>query len=54
MILLGGDYVFLNADRIDAIASRLAKLRAPLGIYAVTFEGVDYGHKAIIYLRVTP
>lgn len=35
LVLLGGDYVFLNADRIDEIAKRLATLRAPLGIYGV-------------------
>ena len=35
LVLLGGDYVFLNADRIDEIAHRLATIHAPLGIYGV-------------------
>jgi uncharacterized protein len=35
VILLGGDYVFLHAHYIDQIAERVAKLHAPLGIYAV-------------------
>jgi len=34
-ILLGGDYVFLSARYIPAIAERVARLRAPLGIYGV-------------------
>lgn len=34
-ILLGGDYVFLSAAHIPAIAERVARLRAPLGIYGV-------------------
>ncbi|MBC7977333.1 MAG: metallophosphoesterase, partial [Myxococcales bacterium] len=36
VILLGGDYVFLTADRISEIARRLAQLPRPrLGIFAV-------------------
>lgn len=35
VILLGGDYIFLSAGYIPAIADRVAQLRAPLGIYAV-------------------
>lgn len=35
LILLGGDYVFLFAHYVDAIADRLRHIRAPLGIYAV-------------------
>lgn len=35
VVLLGGDYVFLFAEYIEAIASRLRRIRAPLGIYAV-------------------
>ncbi len=35
LILLGGDYVFLSAANIPAIADRVAKLRAPLGIFGV-------------------
>lgn len=36
VLLLGGDYVFLTADRIPEIASRLARLpRPPLGVFAV-------------------
>ena len=35
LILLGGDYVFLFAEYIDAIADRLRRIRAPLGIHAV-------------------
>jgi predicted MPP superfamily phosphohydrolase len=34
-ILLGGDYVFLTADHVPAIAERVARLSAPLGIYGV-------------------
>jgi uncharacterized protein len=34
-ILLGGDYVFLTADHVPAIAERVARLSAPLGMYAV-------------------
>ena len=34
-ILLGGDYVFLSARFIPAVAERVAQLRAPLGIYGV-------------------
>ena len=36
VLLLGGDYVFLTAERIGAIAERLARLpRPPLGVFAV-------------------
>lgn len=35
VVLLGGDYVFLSADHIGEIASRVARLSPPLGIYAV-------------------
>lgn len=35
VILLGGDYVFLHAEYIDAIADRVRKLAPPLGIFAV-------------------
>jgi uncharacterized protein len=36
VVLLGGDYVFLTADRIGEVARRLARLpRPPLGVYAV-------------------
>jgi hypothetical protein len=35
LILLGGDYVFLTAAHIPAIAERVARLRAPLGIFGV-------------------
>jgi predicted MPP superfamily phosphohydrolase len=35
VILLGGDYVFLSAEHIAPIAERVARLRAPLGIYGV-------------------
>jgi predicted MPP superfamily phosphohydrolase len=35
LVLLGGDYVFLFADYIDQIASRVRRLAPPLGIYAV-------------------
>lgn len=35
VILLGGDYVFLDAGYIDQIASRVRQLAAPCGIYAV-------------------
>jgi predicted MPP superfamily phosphohydrolase len=35
VVLLGGDYVFLFADYIDQIASRVRRLVPPLGIYAV-------------------
>ncbi len=35
LVLLGGDYVFLFAEYIDAIADRLRRIRAPIGIYAV-------------------
>ncbi|MBA2541663.1 MAG: metallophosphoesterase family protein [Deltaproteobacteria bacterium] len=35
LVLLGGDYVFLFAEYIDAIADRLRRIRAPSGIYAV-------------------
>jgi predicted MPP superfamily phosphohydrolase len=36
VVLLGGDYVFLTADRIDEIARRLAQLPRPrLGTFAV-------------------
>ncbi len=35
LVLLGGDYVFLFADYIGAIAARLRRIRAPLGIHAV-------------------
>lgn len=35
VILLGGDYVFLSADYIPAIESRVARLAPPLGMYGV-------------------
>jgi predicted MPP superfamily phosphohydrolase len=35
VVLLGGDYVFLSADHIPAIAERVARLRPPLGMFAV-------------------
>ena len=36
VLLLGGDYVFLTADRIAEVARRLAQLpRPPLGVFAV-------------------
>jgi predicted MPP superfamily phosphohydrolase len=35
LVLLGGDYVFLFAEYIDAIADRLRRIRAPLGIHGV-------------------
>jgi uncharacterized protein len=35
LVLLGGDYVFLFAEYIEAIADRLRRIRAPLGIHAV-------------------
>jgi predicted MPP superfamily phosphohydrolase len=35
LVLLGGDYVFLFAEYIDEIASRLRQIKAPLGIHAV-------------------
>jgi len=35
VLLLGGDYVFLHAHYIHAIADRLSALHPPLGIYAV-------------------
>jgi predicted MPP superfamily phosphohydrolase len=35
VILLGGDFVFLDADYIPEIADRVRGLSAPLGIYAV-------------------
>jgi predicted MPP superfamily phosphohydrolase len=35
VILLGGDYVFLDARHIAMLAERLARLRAPHGIFAV-------------------
>jgi uncharacterized protein len=35
VILFGGDYVFLDAAYVDAIASRAAHLSAPLGMYGV-------------------
>jgi uncharacterized protein len=36
VLLLGGDYVFLTADRIAEVARRLARLpRPPLGVFAV-------------------
>lgn len=35
LILFGGDYVFLDAAYFTEVASRVAQLRAPLGIYAV-------------------
>jgi uncharacterized protein len=35
LVLLGGDYVFLFADYIVEIESRLRELRPPLGIYGV-------------------
>jgi predicted MPP superfamily phosphohydrolase len=35
VILLGGDYVFLDAGYISEIADRVRGLRAPLGIHAV-------------------
>ncbi|HLL22940.1 MAG TPA: metallophosphoesterase [Kofleriaceae bacterium] len=35
VILLGGDYVFLFAEYIEQIATRLRRLAPPLGIYAV-------------------
>ncbi len=34
-ILLGGDYVFLTAAHISAVAERVARLHAPLGLYGV-------------------
>jgi len=35
LVLLGGDYVFLSADYIDAIASRVRRLSPRFGIYSV-------------------
>jgi predicted MPP superfamily phosphohydrolase len=35
VVLLGGDFVFLSADHIPAIAERVARLRPPLGVFAV-------------------
>jgi len=35
LILLGGDFVTYEAQNIDVLASELARLQAPLGIYAV-------------------
>jgi predicted MPP superfamily phosphohydrolase len=35
VVLLGGDFVFLSADHIPVIAERVARLRPPLGVFAV-------------------
>lgn len=35
LVLLGGDYVFLYAEYIEHVATRLRRLAPPLGVYAV-------------------
>jgi predicted MPP superfamily phosphohydrolase len=34
-VLLGGDFVVLEARHVDTLAKRLARVAAPLGCYAV-------------------
>jgi predicted MPP superfamily phosphohydrolase len=35
VVLLGGDFVVLEARHVDTLAKRLARVAAPLGCYAV-------------------
>lgn len=35
LVLFGGDFVFLDASRIEALATRLGRIDAPLGRFAV-------------------
>jgi len=54
VLLLGGDYVFLSADRIGEVAQRLARLpRPPLGIFAVMGNHDLWADDAVIAAALT-
>jgi hypothetical protein len=53
----GIDGVQMKADRGGQVGQNLTfttDQSDQIGVYATTFEGLDSGHKAILYLRVTP